>query len=80
VIPNDRDYQRTLAAPLTFHAHYFLLPPGGGASAIDSINRAYPNLYENGGGIGKLVKTFPAGGSCGPFRLYRVLTTPQTTS
>ena len=26
VIPNDRDFQRTLSDPIAFHTHYLLLP------------------------------------------------------
>ncbi len=80
VIPNDRAFQRTLAAPLTFHAHYFLVPQPEGTNSINAVSTAYPNIWADGGGVGKLVKDFPAGGSCGDFRLYKVLRTPQTTS
>jgi hypothetical protein len=80
VIPNDRDFERTLAAPLTFHAHYMMVPQPVGQSSLEVIGRTYPNIWANGDGIATLVHNFPAGGACPDFRLYRVLVTPQTTS
>lgn len=80
VIPNDRAFQRTLAAPLTFHAHYMLVFQPVGLNTLDALDRAYPALYNNGGGIAELVHTFPSGGACGAMRLYKVIATPQTTS
>ena len=48
VIPNDRDFQRILADPLTFHANYILLPPPGGQGSLTAANRLYPALYGTG--------------------------------
>ena len=71
VIPNDRDYQRVLADPPTFHASYFLVPAIAGFGALDAVNRAYPTMYTDGAGIATLVNEFRPGG-CPPFRLYQL--------
>ena len=57
IIPNDRDFQRTLADPLTFHAHYILdvLPEGLGAVTI--MNSKYPTLWSTGDGFAQGVPT-----------------------
>ncbi len=78
VIPNDRDFQRILADPLTFHAHYVLLPPPTGQGSLIATSRQYPALYSSGeDNVGQtfatLVHSFTAGGgACPSFRLYRV--------
>ena len=43
VIPNDRDFQRILADPISFHTHYIMEedPETGGVTAV---NLQYPNL------------------------------------
>jgi len=83
VIPNDRDFQRILADPLTFHARYILLPPPGGQSSLTATNRLYPALYSkgddpNGRTFATLVYTFGGAGACPPFRLYRVTQHPDS--
>ncbi|HTX01905.1 MAG TPA: hypothetical protein VMD59_24190, partial [Acidimicrobiales bacterium] len=80
VIPNDRDFQRTLAAPITFNAHYMMLPAPTGLNGLDAISDEYPRMYENGAGIATLVHTFLAGGACSAWRLYHVYKTASTTS
>jgi len=82
VIPNDRDFQRILADPLTFHAHYILVPPGGGQGSLTATNRLYPALYGTGEGAGgpkfaTLVHAFSGAGACPSFRLYRVTQHPD---
>jgi len=76
VIPNDRDFQKILADPLTFHTHYFLVPPVSGINATGEVAHSYPTLYANGDGFTKLVHEFSAGGLCPTFRLYRVIGHP----
>jgi hypothetical protein len=71
VITNDRDFKPILADPVTFDAAYVLVPPPGGLGGLDEINRTYPTLYENGGGIARLEHEFDGGG-CPAFRLYRL--------
>ena len=83
VIPNDRDFQRILADPLTFHAHYILVPAGGGQGSLTATNRLYPALYGTGEGVGgqkfaSPVHAFSGAGACPSFRLYRVTQHPDT--
>jgi hypothetical protein len=72
VIINDRDFQRVLADPLTFGAHYLFVPQPVGVGLVDALNEQYPTLYANGAGFSKLVHQFNADGICAPYRLYRV--------
>ena len=72
VITSDRDFQRTLADPATFQAHYLLLPPPTGYGALDAVTRTYPNLYAKGAAGARLVTTFHEPG-CPELKLYRVL-------
>jgi hypothetical protein len=83
VIPNDRDFQRILADPLTFRANYVLLPPTGGQGSLTATNRLYPALYSkgddpNGRTFATLVHTFGGAGACPSFRLYRVTHHPDS--
>lgn len=72
VIINDRDFQKVLADPLTFGAHYLFVPQPVGVGLVDALNEEYPTLYANGAGFAKLVHQFKADGICAPYRLYRV--------
>lgn len=72
VIINDRDFQKVLADPLTFGAHYLFVPQPVGVGLVDALNEEYPTLYANGAGFAKLVHQFNADGICAPYRLYRV--------
>jgi len=72
VIINDRDFQRVLADPLTFGAHYLFVPQPVGVGLVDALNEQYPTLYANGAGFAKFVHQFDADGICAPYRLYRV--------
>jgi len=80
VIPNDRDFQRTLADALTWHAHYILASPNSWLGVNSAISKAYPSLYATGSGFSTLVKTLnPTGdGLCPSLRLYRVTGHPST--
>lgn len=77
VIPNDRDYQRVLADPLTFHAHYMMVAPPTGLNLLDTMYQAYPTLYASGAGFAKRVHQFTGGATCPSFRLYRVTKHPS---
>jgi hypothetical protein len=79
VIPNDRDFQRALADPLTFHVHYILVPPASGIDVNTATARTYPTLYGTGAGFADLNHQFPGRGLCPPLRLYRVVGHPSTT-
>lgn len=72
VIINDRDFQRVLADPLTFGAHYLFVPQPVGVGLDDALNELYPTLYANGAGFAKLVHQFNDDGICATYRLYRV--------
>ena len=47
VIPNDRDFERILADPITFHAHY-ILEPDPAQTPITATNLEYPSAVEHG--------------------------------
>jgi hypothetical protein len=79
VIPNDRDFQRALADPLTFHVHYILVPPASGIDVNTATTKTYPSLYGTGAGFADLAHQFPGRGLCPPFRLYRVVGHPSTS-
>jgi hypothetical protein len=76
VIPNDRDFQRVLADPLTFHAHY-ILEPDPATVPISAGNLAYPNLWTTGAGFSVLDHQYPARGACPEFRLFHVTHHPS---
>jgi hypothetical protein len=79
VIPNDRDFQRTLDAPLTFqprHSDYVLEADPVGLSAHSVITLQYPGLYSGGQTWVTRIHTFAAGGLCPELRLFRVLRDP----
>ena len=77
VIPNDRDFQRTLADPLTFHAHFILVVDPAGAGSLTAPNVTFPSLWKNGAGFATEAHAFPAAGLCPAFKLYRVTTHPS---
>ena len=72
VIPNDRDYQRIVADPITFNVHY-VLEPDPTVTPVTAMNIQYPNLWTSGAGFTKRVHQFPARGTCPGFRLFRVI-------
>ena len=72
MITNDRDFQRVLADPLTFGAHYLFVPQPVGVGLTDALNEEYPTLYAHGAGFAKFVHQFNADGICATYRLYRV--------
>jgi hypothetical protein len=76
VIPNNRDFQRVLADPPTFHDHY-ILEASPSSSPETATNILYPGLWANGGGFSKRVHTFPALGDCPEFRLFKVTKHPN---
>jgi hypothetical protein len=72
VIPNDRDFQRILADPISFHTHY-IMEPNPGQAPVNAPNLLYPNMWNTGSGFTKMVHQFPARGPCPEFRLFHVL-------
>ncbi len=77
VIPNDRDFQRILDDPLTFHAHYILDVDPNGVGGLTAPNTTFPTLWKSGGGFAKVVHTFPAAGLCAEFKLFQVTGHPN---
>ena len=72
VIPNDRDFQRILADPISFHVHYILEnDPNSGPPTAVSIQ--YPKLWTTGAGFTELAHEFPLRADCPGMRLFRVL-------
>jgi hypothetical protein len=72
VIPNDRDFGRTLADPITFHTHY-ILEPDPVRDPNTAINAEFPSLWSTGSDFTKMVHQFPARGPCPEFRLFHVV-------
>ena len=70
VITNDSDFHRILSDPLTWNAHYLVVPPPGGI--FNAVSGQYPTLYKNGGGFAKLIRQFPETSICPTLRLYKV--------
>jgi hypothetical protein len=78
VIPNDRDFQRILADPITFHTRY-ILEPNPTQTPVSAPNISYPSLWSTGAGFTKMVHQFP-GGACPEFRLFHVLRHSNTVT
>jgi hypothetical protein len=73
VITSDRDFRAVLADPVGTRVSYILVPKPVGLGALDAVNRQYPDLYENGGGVATLVHEYPKRGTNdSDWRLYRV--------
>jgi hypothetical protein len=58
VITSDRDFLQVVADPIDNGVEYILVPTDHDLGKLDAINRAYPGVYANGGGLGTLVKEF----------------------
>ena len=78
VIPNDRDFQRVLADPITFHTRY-LLAPDPTRLEPGAVNQLYPSLWRTGAGFTKMVHQFrtQSTSACPDFRLFHVLGHPN---
>ncbi|MGH2445280.1 MAG: hypothetical protein ACRDGD_04495 [Candidatus Limnocylindria bacterium] len=73
VITSDRDFLRTLDDPVLRGIEYLVVPPPDRLTALDAINRAFPDMYEDGAGIATLVDEFSAPvGSFTNWRIYRI--------
>ena len=77
VIPNDRQFQRILADPLTFGVHYILDNDPSSTGSLAATNIAYPGLWKSGAGFAHEVRDIPASGQCPQFKLYRVVRHPN---
>jgi hypothetical protein len=77
VITSDRDFKPILADPAQAGVRYLLVPPNRQLGSLDALNRAYPHLYDDGGGIGTLVREFDDVSDLGMnWRLYSVRPQP----
>jgi hypothetical protein len=73
VITSDRDFQKILADPAGNGIRYVLVPTSHNLGTLDAVNRAYPGVYANGGGLGVLAREFDdVSDSEYNWRLYRV--------
>jgi hypothetical protein len=72
VITSDRDFPATVADPAGSGIRYLLVPEPVEQGRLDALNRRYPSLYENGGGMARLVRTYPNAGDGVSWRLYRL--------
>ena len=72
VITPDRDFKPTVAAPDSFDVRYLLVPEPTGLATLDALNHQWPGIYQDGAGIGKLVREFPALPGTPAWRLYAV--------
>lgn len=73
----DRDFRSVLNDPADSGVQYLLVPPDTGLGSLDALNRAYPHIYETGGGFATLVRQFNDVGDYGVnWRLYRILPPP----
>jgi hypothetical protein len=83
IIPSDRDWKVMLSDPASAGVQYLLVPSPSDTRSVslvglDEINRTYPDLYETGGGVGRLIRTFDSSGESASWRLFRV--TPQSAA
>jgi hypothetical protein len=74
VVSSDRDFPAVTADPASSGVAYLLVPQGGFLPALDALNRAYPELYENGAHFAPLEREFDFRGGQFEWRLYRVTT------
>jgi hypothetical protein len=68
VITPDRDFKATLADPALWGVEYLLVAP----TPNHVVAKAYPTLYDDGGGIASFVREFPEHYGGYTWRLYRV--------
>ena len=74
-IPNDQNFKGRLGTPYQEGVRYMLVSdPLGTWGRLDSLNVAFPSLYNDGADLGTMVEqvTLPV---CGNFRLYRLFAT-----
>lgn len=72
---SDRDFQAVLADPQAAGVRYVLVPEPANLGLLDAVNRQYPKLYANGGGMATLVKEYANQSDVPPahWRLYELL-------
>jgi hypothetical protein len=74
-ITSDRDFQAVLADPGAAGVRYVLVPEPSNLGLLDAVNRRYPKLYANGGGMATLVREYANQSDVPPahWRLYELL-------
>jgi len=72
VVRSDYDFFDKLNNPAEMGVKYVLVPRPMGLGKLDAVNIRYPDLWNDGGGIGTLVMTVtgPTGGP--QFRIFRI--------
>jgi len=75
IISSDRDFQRVLDDPTTFHAHYLLVPPDDSAGSSNAVNNQYPGLFNGSDAFARLAAQYSLPG-CPKLRLYKVIYSP----
>ncbi len=75
IISSDRDFQRVLDDPPTFHAHYLLVPPNDSSGSSNAVNQQYPGLYNGSEDFARLAAQYALPG-CPTLRLYKVIFSP----
>ena len=71
VITSDSDFETAVAYPPVNHVRYLLVSRD--ANGLDALSAQYPDLYENGAGIGHEVAEFDADSpTARSWRLYEV--------
>ena len=71
VITSDRDFRQAVADPKGHQVRYLLVPEPAFARA-DAVLRSRPTLYDTGGGISDVVRTWRSAAGTGNWRLLQV--------
>ena len=71
IITSDTDFQPTVTDPAGHQVRYLLVPEPDKAPS-DALQRAHPGLYEKGGGIATVVRTWRGTSLNGDWRLLQV--------
>lgn len=72
VITPDRDFPAALANPGLHGIRYLVVPTNMVLDQLDAINQAYPDLYDSGTGIGRLVFEASRPDESWRYRIYEV--------
>ena len=72
VITSDRDFLSVVDDPQLHDITYLVVPPPERLTALDAINRAFPDMYETGSGIATFVEEFTSPYGATTWRVYRV--------
>jgi hypothetical protein len=74
VVPSDNEFTKILNDPAEFGVRYILTVPNIGRGESDAVNRRYPTIWDNGGGVATLALEVPNDGADQPvWRVYEVL-------